>query len=58
MLGGAEGAFDAGAAGLADARAQAGVGEPDAQHLRLSILPAAWLGSARLIDNVKVLVDS
>ena len=34
------------------------LGEPDAQDLRLSILTAAWLGSARLIDNVKVLVDS
>ena len=34
------------------------LGEPGAQDLRLSILTAAWLGSARLIDNVKVLVDS
>ncbi len=32
--------------------------EPSAQDKRLSILAAAWLGSARLIDNVKVLVDS
>ena len=32
--------------------------EPVAQDLRLSILTAVWLGSARLIDNVKVLVDS
>ncbi len=32
--------------------------EPGAQDLRLSILTAAWLGGARLIDNVKVLVDS
>jgi pantoate--beta-alanine ligase len=31
--------------------------EPGADDLRLSILAAAWLGSARLIDNVKVLVD-
>ncbi len=28
-----------------------------AQDLRLSILTAAWLGSARLIDNVRVLID-
>jgi pantoate--beta-alanine ligase len=27
--------------------------EPDAQDLRLSILTAAWLGSARLIDNIQ-----
>ena len=33
------------------------LGEPSAEDLRLSILAAAWLGSARLIDNVKVLVD-
>ena len=32
--------------------------EPGAQDLRLSILTAAWLGTARLIDNVKVLVDT
>lgn len=32
--------------------------EPRAQDLRLSILTAAWLGTARLIDNVKVLVDA
>lgn len=32
--------------------------EPDVRDLRLSILTAAWLGSARLIDNVKVLVDT
>ena len=32
--------------------------EPNAQDLRLSILTAAWLGSARLIDNIKVLIDS
>ena len=31
--------------------------EPGAQDIRLSILTAAWLGSARLIDNVKVLLD-
>ncbi len=28
--------------------------EPSAQDLRLSILTAAWLGSARLIDNIQV----
>lgn len=32
--------------------------EPDALDRRLSILTAAWLGSARLIDNIKVLVDT
>ncbi len=32
--------------------------EPNAQDMRLSILTAAWLGTARLIDNVKVLVES
>lgn len=31
--------------------------EPSAEDIRLSILTAAWLGSARLIDNIKVLVD-
>ncbi len=33
------------------------LGEPHADDLRLSILTAVWLGGARLIDNVKVLVD-
>ena len=31
--------------------------EPSAEDVRLSILTAAWLGTARLIDNVKVLID-
>jgi len=33
------------------------LGEPGDGDLRLSILTAAWLGSARLIDNVKVLIN-
>lgn len=32
--------------------------EPHKDDLRLSILTAAWLGTSRLIDNVKVLVDN
>ena len=30
------------------------LGEPVAGDLRLSILVAAWLGRARLIDNIRV----
>jgi len=33
------------------------LGEPRADDTRVSVLAAAWVGPARLIDNVKVLLD-
>lgn len=38
-------------------RRTADLGEPGPEDTRLSILTAAWLGPARLIDNIKVMLD-